>query len=112
MPGDRCGQAAGGWVARDRDRTSEMGWSPCSRSAERDSSTRSDDLSGGGEAFDVEVDHHREEEHDAEEGLEPVGVPAGVDDAEAGHAEDEGADGDADGVAVAAGEEGAADHGG
>src|SRR6476620_2922477 len=62
-------------------------------------------LSGGREPLDVEVDHDGEQEHDAEEGPEPVGVPAGVDDAEARHAEDERADGDADGVAVAAGEQ-------
>src|SRR6476661_5731660 len=60
-------------------------------------------LSGGRELLDVEVDHDGEQEHDAEEGAEPVGVPAGVDDAEARHAEDERADGDA--VAVAAGEQ-------
>src|SRR6478736_4977534 len=69
-------------------------------------------LSSGRELLDVEVDHHGEQEHDAEEGAEPVRVPAGVDDAEARHAEDERADGDADGVAVAAGEEGSADDGG
>ena len=63
----------------------------------------------GGEPLDVEVDQHGEQQHHAEEGLEPVGVPAGVDDAEAGHAEDERADRDADRVAVAAGEQRAAD---
>src|SRR3954471_5658343 len=67
-------------------------------------------LSGGRESLYVEVYHDGEQEHDAEEGLEPVGVPAGVDDAQAGHAEDERADGDADRVAEAAGEQGAADH--
>src|SRR6476661_4250757 len=66
-------------------------------------------LSGGRELLDVEVDHDGEQEHDAEEGLEPVRVPACVDDAEARHAEDERADGDAEGVAVAAGQERAAD---
>src|SRR6478735_11007845 len=69
-------------------------------------------LSGGRELLDVEVDHDGEQEHDAEEGLEPVRVPPGVDDAQAGHAEDEGADGHADGVAVAAGQERATHDGG
>src|SRR6478735_6191913 len=66
-------------------------------------------LSSGRELLDVEVDHHGEQEHDAEEGAEPVRVPAGVDDAEARHAEDERAEGDADGVAVAARQQRAAD---
>src|SRR5215218_854985 len=75
-------------------------------------SVMSTHLSSGRESLDVEVDHHGEQQHDAEEGLEPVRVPPGVDDAEAGHAEDEGTDGDADGVAVAAGEERATHDGG
>src|SRR6478736_9804039 len=69
-------------------------------------------LSGGGELLDVQVHHHREQQHHTQEGAEPVGVPPGVDDAEAGHAEDEGADGDTDGVAVAAGQQRAAHDGG
>src|SRR6476661_10062388 len=72
-------------------------------------SVMSTNLSGGRELLDVEVDHDGEQEHDAEEGLEPVRVPPGIHDAQAGHAEDEGADGHADGVAVAAGEHRAAD---
>src|SRR3954470_4634333 len=67
-------------------------------------------LSGGRESLDVEVDHHGEQKHHAEEGAEPGGIPAGGDDAEAGHAQGEGADGHADGVAVAAGQESAADN--
>src|SRR4051794_36403746 len=58
----------------------------------------------GRESLDVQVDADGEQEHDPEEGLEPVRVPACVDDAQAGHAEDECTDGDADGVPVAAGE--------
>src|SRR6478752_7553309 len=65
-------------------------------------------LSSGRELLDVEVDHDGEQEHDAEERAEPVGGPAGVDDAEARHAEDEGAESHTDGVAVAAGEQRAA----
>ena len=42
--------------------------------------------------------------------LNQLGSQPGVDDAEAGHAEDEGADRDADGVAVAAGHQGATHH--
>ena len=42
--------------------------------------------------------------------LNQFGIPARVHDAQAGHAEDEGTDRDADGVAVAAGHQGATDH--
>src|SRR6478752_10812232 len=66
-------------------------WSSGSACSDR-VSVMSAHLSGGRELLDVEVDHHGEQEHDAEEGPEPVRVPSGVHDAQAGHAEDEGAD--------------------
>src|SRR4029450_5664854 len=68
-------------------------------------SVMSTHLSYRGESLHVQVDHHGEQQHDAKEGLEPVGVPAGIDDAEAGHAEDECADGHPPRVAVAAGQQ-------
>src|SRR6478736_8944249 len=46
-------------------------------------------LPGGGELLDRQVHGNGEQQHDPEEGLEPVRVPAGVDDALLGHAEDE-----------------------
>ena len=49
-------------------------------------------------------------EHRADEELEPVRVPVGVDHALGRHAEDEGAERRADGRAVAAGQEAAAHH--
>src|ERR1700704_4124530 len=58
------------------------------------------------------VGDHREQQHPAQEELEPVGVPARVDDALVHHAEDERADRCADRGAVAAREQAAADHGG
>src|SRR6478752_10815942 len=84
-------------------------WSSGSACSDR-VSVMSAHLSGGRELLDVEVDHDGEQEHDAEEGLEPVRVPPGIHDAQAGHAEDEGADGHADRVAVTAGQERATDH--
>src|SRR5215207_10707031 len=62
------------------------------------------------ELLDVEVHEHGKQQHDAEEGLEPVGIPARVYDAQACHAEDEGTDRNADGAAVAAGHQGATHH--
>src|SRR3954451_5955397 len=73
-------------------------------------SVMSADLSCARQVLDVQVDHDRQQQHDPEERLEPVGIPAGVHDAEAGHAEDESADGDTDAVAVATGEQGSAYH--
>src|SRR6185312_196722 len=64
---------------------------------------------GGGVVLDVEVDQHGEQQHGAEEGVEPVGVEPGEHDALGGHAEDERADRGADHAAVAAGQEAAAD---
>src|ERR671921_1763561 len=64
---------------------------------------------GGGVVLDVEVDQHREQQHRAEEGVEPVRVEPGEHDALGGHAEDERADRSADHAAVAAGQEAAAD---
>src|SRR5690349_12780623 len=64
---------------------------------------------GGGVVLDVEVDHDREQQHGAEEGVEPVGVEPGEHDALGGHAEDERADRGAGRRAVAAGEQAAAD---
>src|SRR5919112_3015240 len=63
----------------------------------------------GGVVLDVQVDQHREQQHHAQEGTEPVRVPAGVHDALGGHAEDERAERGADRRAVAAGEQGATD---
>src|ERR671915_776395 len=63
-----------------------------------------------GVVLDVEVQDDREQQHRAEEELEPVRVPAGEHDALGGHAEDERADRGADRRAVAAGEQAAADH--
>src|SRR5919201_6664815 len=62
--------------------------------------------------LDVQVDHHREQEHRAEERVEPVRVEAGEHDALGGHAEDERADRGADRRAVAAGQQRPADDGG
>src|SRR4051794_14423633 len=65
----------------------------------------------GRRALDPQIDQDGAEEHHAEEGLEPVGVPAGVDDALVHHAEHEGTEDRADRGAVAAGEQTAADDG-
>src|ERR1035438_165863 len=64
-------------------------------------------LPGAGELLDVQVQEDGKQEHQAQEGLEPVRVPARVDDALRGHPEDEGADRGADSRPVTAGEEGA-----
>ena len=55
------------------------------------------------------VGDHREQQHGAQEELEPVRVPAGIDDALVDHAEDERADQGADRGAVPAGEQAATD---
>src|SRR5215475_4764307 len=55
------------------------------------------------------VGQDREQQHRAQEELEPVGVPAGVDDSLGGHPEDERAERGADHRAVPAGEQAAAD---
>src|ERR1700716_356161 len=38
---------------------------------------------------DVCVEHRRQQQHDSQEELEPIGVPTGVDDALGGHAENQ-----------------------
>src|SRR6516162_1158341 len=63
-----------------------------------------------GPAVDERVDQHREEQHDAQEGEVPRAVPARVDHALKGHADDAGAEGGADGRSVPAGEQAPADH--
>ncbi len=65
----------------------------------------------GSPGADPEIGHGGPQQHHAEEGLQPVRVPAGVDDALVDHAVDEGADSGADRGAVAAGQQAAADHG-
>src|SRR5918996_6401762 len=62
-----------------------------------------------GVVLDIQVQHDREQQHRAEEELEPVRVPAGEHDALGGHAEDERAHRGADRRAVPAGEQAAAD---
>src|ERR671918_195595 len=56
-------------------------------------------------AADVVVEDHRDQQHAAQEDLEPVGVDAGVEDALAHGAEDQGTERGADHRAVAAGEQ-------
>src|SRR6516162_2080838 len=63
-----------------------------------------------GPAVDERVDQHREEQHDAQEGEVPRAVPARVDHALKGHADDAGAEGGAEGRSVPAGEQAPADH--
>src|SRR4051812_5238764 len=58
----------------------------------------------GRRALDPKIDEDGAEQHHTEERLEPVGVPAGVDDALVPHAKHEGAEDRADGGAVTAGE--------
>src|SRR6266536_2249737 len=62
-----------------------------------------------GVAADELVGEHGQQQHHAEEELEPVGVPARVDDALGGHPEDECADRGADRRTEAAGEQAATD---
>src|SRR5215467_11803796 len=63
-----------------------------------------------GAAVDERVDQHGQEQHDAQEGEVPRAVPARVDHALEGHADDAGAEGGADGRAVPAGEQAPAHH--
>src|SRR5579859_3503166 len=56
-----------------------------------------------GAAVDERVDQHREEQHDAQEGEVPRAVPARVDHALEGHADDAGAERGPDRRAVPAG---------
>ena len=60
---------------------------------------------------DIVVDQNGEQDDEAEEDLEPVGVDAGVEDAHLDKAEDQRAEQHADDRAVAAGQQHAADDG-
>src|SRR3954454_15190879 len=67
-------------------------------------------LPPGRGAADPQIDHDGAEQHHAEEGLEPVRVPVGVDDALLDHAEHERPEDRADRGTRAAGQQTAADH--
>ena len=91
-----------------RRRPRAAGVERCRRSVRCFVGRSSDSLRSG---LDPVVDQDRAEQHHAEEGVQPVAVPAGVDDALVDHAVDQRAERGADRRAVATGQQAATDDG-